>query len=53
MPDSRWEEIMRAAIEEAEAIDCSLPEFCEGLKEMKSMLDERVEQVRNEVGDDR
>ena len=40
---SRFAEIMEDAIRKAEEVDCSLPSFVEGLKEMRDLLQERLD----------
>lgn len=43
--EAKFQEIVDEAIEEASLIDCPLEDFLEGLKTMKSAIDERVSQV--------
>lgn len=50
--EEKFEEIAQRAIEEAESVECSLPEFRDGLKAMISELRHRLELVNSEIGDD-
>lgn len=50
MEENRFEEIASEAIRQAEAVDCSLPEFRDGLKAVIEALQERYDQVCAEIG---
>lgn len=50
MNEEQFEKIASEAITQAEQIDCSLDDFCDGLKAMIDVLRERHEQVENELG---
>lgn len=47
--DSKFSAIMEKAINEAEAVDCSLEEFLEGLEVMQGVLETRMESVADEL----
>lgn len=52
MDEEKFEEIANEAIESAESVECTLPEFRDGLKRVIALLTRRFEQVRSECGDD-
>lgn len=50
MSEEKFEQIATQAVTEAEGVECSLEEFADGLRAMISVLQERYEQVNDELG---
>jgi len=50
MEVDKFEEIMMAAIDEAEKIKCPLEDYYKGLQAMRSCIQERIDGVASELG---
>lgn len=50
--EDEFEKIIQKAIREAEKVPCELNEFLDGLKGMRSSLQERINITEAEVGSD-
>jgi hypothetical protein len=49
--EGQFEELAANFIEEAEEIDCSKPDFAQGLELLIEKLQERLGSVRDEIGE--